>query len=208
MRKGLPVLAVLGVAALVACGSSSTADVSPSPTAGGGSLSSPPKATPTAVAVSLDPCQLVTSQEASALTGAAYGAGREDQYSGGGKGCVYGYQTLNVFMVIVAQAADAGTAKAEWTQEQSRAQSALLQLGGSAATVNINFNDVSNLTGADMAAVGTGIATVSGHTFSASAIYVLKGATFFNFSDLVYGHAAPSVTAMETQATTVLGRVP
>ena len=108
LHKAFQLLAVLAVAVLTACGSSSTATSSPAPTASS-SLSS----SPTAVATTLDPCVLVTSSEASTIAGVTYGVGREETYSGS-KGCTYGYQTLNVFMDLVAQAVDAHTARAEW----------------------------------------------------------------------------------------------
>jgi hypothetical protein len=41
-----------------------------------------------------------------------------------------------------------------------------------------------------------------------SAIYLLKGATFLSFSDLVLGAQGPSASAMQTEAATALSRVP
>src|SRR5690348_10178293 len=66
-------------------------------------------APPAVSATSLDPCQIVTSAEASALAGANFTTGIEQTTDGGGRICVYGYQTQNVFMVLVAQGPDAAT---------------------------------------------------------------------------------------------------
>ncbi len=54
----------------------------------------------------LDPCQLVTQDEASTLAHATFGPGKEETISASGKECVYGYQTTNVMDIIVAQAAE------------------------------------------------------------------------------------------------------
>ena len=64
----------------------------------------------------------MTSAEASSIAGVTFAAGKEDTTSGGAKTCGYGAKTPNVFMVIVAQAPDAATAQADWTQEQAKAQ--------------------------------------------------------------------------------------
>ncbi len=74
------------------------------------------------------------------------------------------------------------------------------------ADVNISIADTS-LSGADMAAVGTGGASIEGVKLNATVIYFLKGAVFVSFSDLVLGKAAPSESDMETEANTVLGRI-
>lgn len=189
---------------LVACGGSPTATASPTPSAPStaGALQQSP--TP----VSLDPCQLVTSSEASSLAGASFGPGQEGTTEGGAKTCVYGAQTRNVFSVLVTQASDAATAQADWAQEQAKAQAAVKQGVPPGVNVNLNLTDVSNLAGADRAAVASFNTTISGVAVGITAIYVLKGAVFFSFSDLVVGAAPPSTSAMEAQAKTVLGRLP
>jgi hypothetical protein len=157
------------------------------------------------VPTSYDPCQLVTASEASSLAGVTYGAGKEETNAGGGKDCVYGSETLNVFTVIVGVAADAATADADWATEESQVKSALTT-NAKGADVNISIADTS-LSGADMAAVGTGGASIEGVKLNATVIYFLKGAVFVSFSDLVLGKAAPSESDMETEANTVLGRI-
>ncbi len=59
-----------------------------------------------------------------------------------------------------------------------------------------------------MAAAGAGTETVGGMKLGVSAIFVLKGAVFFTFSDLALGKPAATVADMETQAETALGRLP
>ncbi len=152
----------------------------------------------TGVPTSLDPCQLVTSQEASQFAGASYGAGVESTTSGGGKICTYGGQTLNVFMVIVGQAPDVATAQAG----KAEAEAAIQQQAGKA----IPFIELPTF--ADGAAYVSGTITVSGQSFSAGAIYALKGTIFFGFSDVALGKAAPTLAALQAQAQTILGRLP
>jgi uncharacterized protein DUF3558 len=209
LHKAFPLLVAGWAFALVACSSSSTAATSPPPSSSAATQTSTPSSatTPSAAATTLDPCQLVTSQEASSLTGVTYGAGTEETYSGGSKGCDYGGQTLNVFQVLVAQAPDAATAQADWAQEQAQAQSVLANAAGAGITINLNSNDV-NVSGADKAAVATGSYPIAGRTFNVSVIYVIKGAIFFTFSDLAIGVATPSASAMEAQAQTTIGRLP
>jgi hypothetical protein len=208
IRTTLSAAAVLAVGLLAACGASTTG-TSPSatPTATPVPAATPtPASTATAVPTSIDPCQLVTASEASSLAGVSYGAGTEEATPGRSKRCIYGSQTLNVLAVIVAVAPDATTAQADWAGEQAQVKAGL-QASAQGANVNVSINDTSNLSGADKAAVGTGTATIAGKTLYASVIYFLKGPTFVSFSDLVLGHASPSVSAMEAEANTVLGRI-
>ncbi|MGE5291457.1 MAG: hypothetical protein ACM3ML_30495 [Micromonosporaceae bacterium] len=148
----------------------------------------------------------MTAAEASSLAGATYGAGREETFSGSGKGCVYGYQTLNVFTVEVAQSSSAATAQADFSQEQARAQEALKKLGPSGVSLHLSAGPVPNL--GDRAARVTGSATLNGQTLGVSGIYVLKGTIFFAFQDVQLGSNAPSAAAMEAEARTVLSRLP
>ncbi|MGO8685929.1 MAG: hypothetical protein ACLQT7_01910 [Candidatus Dormibacteria bacterium] len=210
------VLAALGTACLAACSATTTPSTSSS---GGGTTpsSSASTATPsaassaTAVATSLDPCQMVTASEASSLSGATYGAGVEGTTSGGGKTCTYGAETTDVFEVILGEASSASVAQADWAQEEGQVQSDLQQAFQSAqsagVTVSFNVNDVTNVSGADRAAVGTFSTTISGVSIGGTALYLLKGADFVAFSDLEVGHAAPSASAMESQGSTTVGRL-
>jgi hypothetical protein len=195
------VLTFLALLALSACGGST-------PTAGGESPSptAPAQLTPSASA-NLDPCQLVTQQEASQLAGTTFAAGKKEAISSAASTCTYGAQTLNVFTVEVAVAPDAKTALADWAQEEAKAQAGVQQLVAEAGgSVSLSAGDIT-LSGADKAATAIATAKISGQTLNISAIYVLKGAVFFMFADLVAGKQAPTTSAMALQAQTVLTRV-
>ena len=60
----------------------------------------------------------------------------------------------------------------------------------------------------DRAAFASGSASAAGQTIGLSGIYLLKGATFLAFQDVLLGHAAPSASAMEAEAQKALARVP
>jgi hypothetical protein len=224
LRKGIGLGLVVMAALLPACSNKTNTASSPSPAStttspsraatlptgiGTSSPAPAPSLTGTGASTSLDPCQLVTGSEASALAGTTFGTGTEQtnsDSSGTSKTCVYGSQTLNVFAVTVAQATSASAAQSDWSQEESRAQALLGKDVPSGISMNFNVNDV-NVTGADRAAVGTISETIGGQALNAGAIYLLKGATFVTFSDLVLGHPAPGAAALEAQAKTTLGRV-
>jgi hypothetical protein len=184
-----------------------TAPTTTAPTTTAPSTPSTPTTAQAVAKTSIDPCQLVTSSEASTLAGATFGAGKEETYSGGGgKGCVYGAQTLNVFTVEVAQASDPAAAQAEWNTEQGRAETALKQGIPGGLHVALNTAPLTGL--GDRAATVSASAKIAGQTVAISGIYVLKGAVFFAFQDLVLGHQAPAASALEAQAQTDLGRLP
>ena len=204
LRRASVLAAVVAGVLTAACGGSTSQTPSPS-------ASAPSQLTPSASApatpVALDPCAIVTSAEASTLAGASFGAGREETTSGGAKTCVYGYQTLNVFTIVVTQASDPATAQTAYDNAKAQAQAQLSQGAPSGVKFNVNLSDTS-ISGADRASAATGTGTISGQTISISAVYVLKGSVFFTFADLVLGHAAPALSLMEAQATTSLGRLP
>ena len=198
VRLGISMLIL--AALLAACGASTPA---PTPT----SAFTPTTAmtdTPavTATATSLDPCQLIDSQEASTYTGASFGQGVEETLSGGSRICTYGANTTNVFMVEVAQAKSLDEAKAYKTDFLNTLQSNLAQLTSEGAKITElpNFAD-----GATMAQASFTLPTGS---FSGSAIGFLKGTIFFGFSDEVAGGQAPSAEAMQAEATAVMARLP
>jgi hypothetical protein len=171
------------------------------------SAAPPPSVTASAslagVATALDPCKLVTPAEASSIAGVSYGPGQEST-AGLSKRCTYGYQTLNVFTVEVAQAASASAAQTAFTQTQAQVQTEVKQQLPSGINANMSTTNVSGL--ADNAAAVSGMATFNGVTLGISGIYVLKGATFFAFQDFRQG-SPPTVAAMEAEAKTVLGRI-
>ena len=221
----LTVTAAVVAAALAACsssGSSGTTPPAPQPDTEQASAAATASATATAAtsaatspgtvssqsgaATSLDPCQIVPASEASALAGVTYGAGQEEPSGTDGKRCVYGSQTDHVFSVIVGQAATVADADTEWSAERADAQAALTKQVPSGVKFHEQTQDVSGL--ADRASVATGSVSLGGESIAASAIYLLKGAVFLSFSDVVVGGAAPTATAMEAEAQKALARVP
>ncbi len=216
---------VIGMsAALVAACTGSTATTNPatSSTAASSSpttalVSSPPSSAPSqapsvapsASPTALDPCVLVTSDEASQLAGATFGAGAEDTTAGGGRICTYGANTTNVFDVIVGQA----SSEAEAQAGKADAEAGILKL----AAKGVKFTELAACSGqascppgtlADGAAYFVGSVTFSGVKVNGSAIYVLKGTTFFGFSDLVLSLPSPTAAALQAEAQVILGRIP
>ena len=216
MRKAFLVTGLI-LPVLAACGSTTSGTTTPTastastptaaPTAAPTAVPTPTPSLATAVPTSFDPCQLVTQSEASSLAGTSFGPGTEQTNSGNGKTCVYGAETLNVFTVNVAVASDAATAQADWATEEAEAKSALTKSVPPGVTLNYTLADA-NVTGADMSASAVVSATFSGHTISESAIYLLVGPVFCGFGDLTVGTAAPSISALETEASNnVVGRM-
>ena len=205
-RFKLAFIAGPAAALLAACGSSgTTAQTTSTPPA-----EITPRATASPTPVTIDPCQLVTSGEASQLAGVSFATGREETTpDNGGRTCVYGYQTRNVFTVVVNVAPDAATAQADWSQAEAQAQTYLQQIVSQAGgpAIQVSVSDVS-ITGADKAAVGTFAEPINGVTIAGSAVYALKGKIFFTFSDLLLGAAPPSTSSMQAQAAIVIGRLP
>ena len=205
------------VALMAACGSSSTSTSTPTAASSSTTSTTATGGTGTsggAVNVSLDPCTLVTASEASSLAGTTFASGTEQTNtdtagSGTSRMCIYGGTTANVFEVLVAQATSASAAQADWSAQEAKVQSALSSSSSSlppGTNLQYNINDTS-ISGADKAAAGTISATISGTTLAGTAVYVLKGAVFVAITDILVGHAAPTVSAMEGQAGTTLGRV-
>lgn len=206
MSKRL-LLTLIALLAATACGGSSQTSNNPSPS---------PASTPSVAAspsppslASLDPCKLVTAQEASKLTGTTYGAGVEQTADNGARECIYSRQSLSVFVVMVNVAPDAAAAEADWATTEADAQSGLQQLAGSeGASVGLHAGNIT-LPGADQAATAAAGGAIGGnHILNISAIYVLKGAVFFMFSDLLLDKSAASASAMATLAATTLTRIP
>jgi hypothetical protein len=170
-----------------------------SPTAIPAETGTPQQAT---ASTALDPCQLLPSQEASSLAGTSFGAGTEGTNPGGGMTCTYGSQTTNIFFVEVVQAPDTATADAAQTQFVNDLQANLKQL----TNEGLNVTPLPNF--ADAALIAQASVNAGGETINGSAIAFRKGTTFFGFSDVVLGGPAPSSADLQTEATTVLGRLP
>jgi hypothetical protein len=221
----LTVTAAVVAATLAACSSSGSSGTTPpaqqpateqasaaatasaaSPAATSAATSPGTVSSQSGAATSLDPCQIVPASEASALAGVTYGAGQEEPSGTDGKRCVYGSQTDHVFSVIVGQAATVTDADAEWSAERADAQAALTKQVPSGVKFHEQTQDVSGL--ADRASVATGSVSLGGESIAAGAIYLLKGAVFLSFSDVVVGGSAPTATALEAEAGKALARVP
>jgi hypothetical protein len=206
VRSVAAVGAALGLAlALVAPASAQSDAAGQGSTNQGSDAQSAPAAPST---TSLDPCQLVTSAEASTLAGTTYATGREETTDGGSRVCVYGYQTRNVFMVLVTQAPDADTAQAAWADEQARAQALMQRDLPGGLSPNVSVNQDAGVAGYDNSATAAGGGTIGGRTLNISAIYLLKGPTFVTYSDLLLDNAAPTTDALAAQAKSVLTRLP
>jgi hypothetical protein len=206
MSKRL-LLTLTALLAVTACGAPSQTSNNPSPSPGS-TPSAAGSPSPPSLA-SLDPCKLVTAQEASNLTGITFGAGVEETADNGARECVYSRPNQNVFIVMVNVASDATTAEADWATTEADAQSGLQKLAGSeGASVGLHAGNIT-LPGADQAATAVAGGAIGGnHILNVSAIYVLKGAVFFMFSDLSLDKPAPAASAMAATASTVLTRIP
>ncbi|HEY2878340.1 hypothetical protein [Nocardioides sp.] len=198
--------------ALTACGSKDQPSADPTPTAShnaragsgpGPGSSSPtqsytPSSSPKAAEVTIDPCQLVTQQEASDMAHASFGPGKEE----GTKvrhTCVYGAQTPNVLMVFVLQGATTGDAQAEWNQLLAEAKSAAGQAANLVQlTPDSSIGDRAEWVELNLSQIG-----VSGRGLA-----FLQGPVGVYMIDEVRGGSAPSRDAMSTQAQTVLSRLP
>lgn len=216
--KLVPTLAAAAMAAatLTACGGhskaattqptgpvalSSSAAVSPSTS----STNKPPKTskspvvTATGAPTDLDPCKLVTQQEASQLTGAAYGPGKEEASANKARRtCVYGAQTPNVLMVFVVQAASEADATTGWNELLAEAQ----QSAGQAA----QFIQLTAATGIGDRAEWAELNLASIHV-QARGLAFQKGTTGIYIIDEARDGTPPSRDALTSQAQTVLGRI-
>ena len=206
----IPLLVIASALALAACSSSSTpapslggniplpppASASPSaPPSTAASSESPAPSEPTAVPIALDPCSLVTSDEASKFTGATYGAGKETETPGHLKQCIYGSQTPDVFEVDVLQAPDVATAQAAAAAAEAEAKAK--------AGTKVTIADISGIGDKAVWAHGG-----NGNPLGVAGMYVLTGPIFYAITDVAVGKDTPSEADFATLATTVLGRLP
>jgi hypothetical protein len=198
--RGTFVLSALAAAALLAA--CSLPPNPATPPAGTPAATDTPQATATQTV--LDPCQLITAEEASSLSGASYpsGSGLEETISSQSRSCTYGAQTTNVFYIEVIQAPDEATADAGQAQFLADLQGYTQQFPG----VQLNVTKLPDF--ADGGVLAQASATVMGETFSGIAIGFRKGTVFFGFSDEVRDKPAPTVDAAKAEATAVLGRLP
>jgi hypothetical protein len=139
-----------------------------------------------AAPTALDPCALLTQEEASTAVGATLGAGSPtlvDQ----NRVCTWKTGTTEVKLILAPPAPDATTAQNDWD----------------AAAQDIPNGVTVNAIGqiGDRAAYGTGGAS----GFSVSAMFVIKGAQFFDF---YCGLKACTEAASVIAANLIVGRLP
>jgi hypothetical protein len=215
-RHAVPLIAVaaVAVAGITGCSSKNKTAADPGPTAttslsastspASPSSSSSPHKLPklslsaSAVANTLDPCRLVTQREASTLTGASYGPGKEEGTKLRGQ-CVYGAETPNVLMVFVVQAASEADAQSGWNQLLDQAKQSAGQAAGMLnLTDDSTIGDRAEWVELDLAQVG----------IAGRGLAFQKGTVGVYIIDEVRGGPAPTREAMTAEAQTVLGRLP
>ena len=185
------VAAGLLVVALAACGP----DASPAPASAGTPTSAAANGGVSGAggATTLDPCQIVTQQEASALTGVAYGAGKQLQ-GALSKSCLYGAGSKNVFRVDVVQ----GTID---QIHQYRDQVTAEIQSGDADGGHFTKSPVSGL-GSEATAY-----TLSGSVLNVTSLFVVKSTVALYLVNEVAGTPV-SATALTDTARTALARMP
>ena len=160
-------------------------------------------ALPSAVATDIDPCQLITADEASKLVGVTFGPGKAATSSNHVRNCVYAGPGPNLFTIEVAVAPDEATAKAA----EAATEKDLQDQGKQMADLGLKVTKLPGFAPNTDAALLEGSVT-SPVAMDARALLLLRGTTFVGFSDIAVGGKAPSQQAMEDEATTVLGRLP
>ncbi len=227
--RHLPALAALASVALIAAGCSSSSAPSavasalsntsfppvateapttaPASSDGTATEAPPESAGPSAVATDIDPCQLITSEEASQLTGVTFGAGKESVSDKNVRSCNYAAAGGNLFTVEVAVAPDVATAKAA----EAAARADLQDQAGKSANIGLKVTELPDFapdieSGIDAAMLEGSMTTPI--QFGARAMFVLKDTIFFGFDDVAVGGQPPSADAMKAQARTVLGKLP
>jgi len=149
----------------------------PSASPAGGGASTPP--------VALDPCSLLTADEASTTMGMKLGAGVSTSLDPD-RVCTFKSGTSELKLILAPKAPDAATAKAYWDQERAQVPSEV---------------KVTDLPDFDRAAYGS--ASVAGQ--SLSALFVIDGTQFF---DLYCGFPACDQTKSLAAAKLIAGRLP
>ena len=134
---------------------------------------------------SIDPCSLLTADEASTAIGKKLSAGVSTQLDPD-RACTFKNGTSEVKVILAPPASDAKAAQADWDQARSE------------VPAGIPIND---LTYFDRSAYGSGSAV----GVSVSAMFVIKGTSFFDF---YCGFPACSQDASVAAAQLIAGRLP
>jgi hypothetical protein len=209
MSSAMVRAAIMGLAlVLVACsaGPAGASSASASQTSSQVPAASPtseppgesPSTLPTAVATVVDPCELLTAQEASNLSGTNFGGGKEATLPNHVRTCTY----LNPpdptqVTVTVVQAPDVATAQAAKKEFLNTIKRKMH------ANVTSTTFDM-----ADGGAILRASATDSGMTLNVAAVFVLKGTIAFGVSELLVNSQSASDDALKSLAQTVVGRLP
>ncbi len=160
-------------------------------------------ALPSAVATAIDPCQLITADEASKLVGVTFGAGKTITNPGKPNLCTYAAPGPHLFSVEVAVAPDEATAKAA----EAHAEQDLKSQGSQLGQMGVKVTELPGFAANTDAAMLEG--SVKGSVpLAARAMFLLRGVTFVGFSDVALGGQPPSAQDMQNEAMTVLGRLP
>jgi Protein of unknown function (DUF3558) len=160
---------------------------------------------PSAVATNIDPCQLITSDDASSWTGVKFGAGKENTTEGNVRTCNYDAAGPNLFFVAVGIAPDVATAKAA----EAAAEADLESQAESMANLNLTVDKLPGFADNTDAAVLQGGLSAAGQKIAARAMFVLRGTTFFSFSDTaVNSGEPPSEQAFKDKANELLAKLP
>jgi hypothetical protein len=156
------------------------------------------------VATSIDPCQVVTSSEVATVTGFEWGPSSPLTMDNNGRDCEYGQEGYG-FDVIVVQAPDAATAKAQEPAFKAQLEETA-KIGGVADMKLTELPDF--MPGVD-AAILHGGTTADGTTVNGVALYALKGPVLLALTELSsFGGPVATDAAMEAEAKTALGRIP
>jgi hypothetical protein len=134
---------------------------------------------------SIDPCSLLTKDEASTAIGKTVGAGVSATLDPD-RVCTFKNGLTEVKLILAPPAPDAKTAQAYWDAERGQ------------VPAGVNVTDVA---GFDRAAYGSG----SLNGLSISALFVIHGTTFFDF---YCGLPACSKDASVTAANAIVARLP
>jgi hypothetical protein len=133
----------------------------------------------------IDPCTLLTAEEASTLMGMTLSAGVSTNLDPA-RACTFKSGLSEVKLILAPQAPDAATAQAYWDAERAQ------------VPADITITDLNIF---DRAAYGS--ASISGQ--SLSALFVISGTFFF---DLYCGFPACTQDGSVTAAQLIVGRLP
>jgi hypothetical protein len=157
------------------------------------------------VVTDIDPCQLVTNDDASAFVGTKFGAGKESTTEGNARICTYAGSGPNIFMVEVAIAPDVATAQAAEKAAEDDLDGKAQNFGAHNLTVTKLPGFATDTDAAMLEGGGSG----GGLTLAARAMLLLRGTTFVAFSDVdAGGGKPPSEQAFKDEANTLLAKLP